>query len=188
MAYLLEFNKQDNVKLFIKTYDHRKTNEDLEHIVKYDMSNIKNIIRKPNDHYPDVDVLCGYLSDNDIIRLHQSCDCYINFARADSFGDNSIEAALCNSVVINTKNIGSNTYFNSTNALMINSTEVPVLCSNTMIKNIFTMYEKWLEPSINELRTNMRKAYNLSLTQKQELQQAFDKEIFSYKFIEKLIP
>lgn len=184
LAYLLEFNKKDNVKLFIKTYDHRKQNEDLENIIKYDISNIKNIIRKLPDSYPDIDILCGYLSDNDIIRLHQSGSCYINAAKGDSFGSNAIEAAICNRLVINTKNIGSSTYFNSHNAIMVNSTEMPVLCSNTHNKNMFTIYEKWFEPSIGEIRQAMRKAYGLSPTQKEILCNNFNTELFTHEFIE----
>lgn len=187
LAYLLEFNQKDNVKFFIKTSHVRKKNEDLENLIKYDMSNIKNIIRKPPNDYPDIDVLCGNLSDNDLIRLHQSSDCYINCARADGFGANAVEAALCDSVVINTKNIGSSTYFNKTNALMLNSVEVPVLSSYSPLKNIFTIYEKWFEPSINDLRISMRQAYNLSLNQRTELSNNFNKNLFTYDFLEQLL-
>lgn len=187
MAYLLEFNKQDNVKLFIKTYDHRKKNEDLEHIIKYDMSTIKNIIRKNPDSYPDIDILCGYLSDNDIIRLHRSSNCYINASKADGFGASAIEAALCDNIIINTKNIGSATYFNNTNAIMVNSLETPVMCSNTYSKNIFTIYEKWFEPEVLNLRQSLRKAYDLSSEQTKSLNNNFNKELFSYEFIETLL-
>jgi len=183
LAYLLEFNKNDNVKLFIKTYDYRKKNEDLENIITYDMSVIKNIIRKPLNHYADIDVLCGYLKNSDIVRLHQSSDCYVNAARGDGFGAGAIEAALCNKIIINTKNIGSSTYFNSTNSLMINSKESLVLSSNSEIKNIMTIYEKWYEPSVDELRECMRKAYRCSQEQKQNYIKNFDKNIFSYKQI-----
>lgn len=187
LAYLLEFNKQDNVKLFIKTHDHRKKNEELEDIIKYDINMIKNIIRKHPDSYPDVDILCGYLSDNDIMRLHKSGDCYVNAVKADAFGPSAIEAALCDKCVINTRNVGSATYFNNTNAIMVNSTESAVLCSNTYHKNIFTIYEKWYEPAIVDLRQSLRKAYVLTSEQKTLLSTNFNKELFSSKFIETLL-
>lgn len=189
LAYLLEFNKSDNVKLFIKTYDHRRKNEDLENIITYDINHIKSIIRKQQDNYCDIDIICGYLSDNDVIRLHQSSDCYVNAVKADGFGACAVEAALCDNIIINTKNIGSSTYFNSTNAIMINSTEVPVVCSNTYMKNILTMHEKWFEPAINEIRKSMRKAYNIFFNkeQKQVLINNFDKNLVSYDFIGTLL-
>jgi glycosyltransferase involved in cell wall biosynthesis len=187
LAYLLEFDKSDNVKLFVKTYDYRKNNDELENIIKYDTSVIKNIIRKNSQNYPDIDILCGYLSNNDMIRLHQSSDCYINAARGDGFGACAIEAALCDSLIINTKNIGSSTYFNNTNALMIDSVEVPVLCSNSYTKNLYTMHERWFEPSINELRRCLRKAFNLSKIQKETYNNNFNKTIFSYNKISELL-
>lgn len=187
LAYLLEFNKNDNVRLFIKTCDHRKQNEDLENIIKYDTSVIKNILRKPDEKYPDIDTVCGYLSENDILRLHKSSDCYINAAKADGFGASAIEAGLCDNIVINTKNIGSSTYYNSTNALMIDSVETSVICSNSIIKNLYTIHENWFEPSINSLRASMRKAYNLSSSEKENLSSNFNKNVFSYQNINELI-
>lgn len=186
-AYLLEFSKKDNVRLFIKTCDHRRKNEDLENIIKYDIDNIKHILRKNNDDYPDIDILCGYMSDQDVIRLHQSSDCYINTVKGDSFGSSAIEAALCDNLIINTKNIGSSTYFNGTNALMVNSTESIVLHSNSNIKNAYTIYEKWFEPSINEIQNAMRKATMIDSYKKTELKSNFDKTIFTYDTINELI-
>lgn len=187
LSYLLEFNKSDNVRLFIKTHDYRKSNEDLENLIKYDISVIKNIIRKLPDDYPDVDIVCGYLSNADIIRLHQSSDCYINAVKADSFGASAIEAALCDTMVINTKNIGSSTYFNNTNALMVNSSEVATICSNSIVKNMYTMHEKWFEPSITDIKNMMRKAFSMTKDKEQELINNFNKDIFSYRNIHKLI-
>lgn len=186
-AYLLEFSKKDNVRLFIKTCDHRRKNEDIENIIKYDIENIKHILRKNNDDYPDIDVLCGYMSDTDTVRLHQSSDCYINTVKGDSFGSSAIEAAICDNLIINTKNIGSSTYFNSTNALMINANTTTVLHSNSNIKNAYTIYEKWFEPSINEIQNAMRKATMIDTHKKNELKNNFDKTIFAYETINEFI-
>jgi len=186
-SYLLEFSKKDNVRLFIKTCDYRRKNDDLENIIKYDIDNIKHILRKNDDDYPDVDVLCGYMTDMDIVRLHQSSHCYINTIKGDSFGSSAIEAALCNKLVINTKNIGSSTYFNSTNALMINSNINAVLHSNSNTKNAYTVYEKWYEPSVSDIRNAMRKATMLNTQQSTELKSNFNKSIFEYKTIHEFI-
>jgi hypothetical protein len=185
-AYLLEFSKKDNVRLFVKTHDHRRKNDDLENIIKYDMDNIKHILRKNNDDYPDIDILCGHMSDNDITRLHQSSNCYINAVKGDSFGSSAIEAALCDNLIINTKNIGSSTYFNSTNALMINANQSAVLHSNSNIKNAYTIYEKWFEPSISDMQNAMRKAIMIDSYKKTELNNNFDKTIFTYDTINEL--
>lgn len=187
LAYLLEFNKKDNVRLFLKTCDHRRKNEDLENLIKFDMSNIKSIIRKSDNECADIDIVCGYMSDNDIIRLHQSSNCYINTIKADSFGDCAIEAAICGKTIINTKNIGSSTYFNSTNALMVNSIKTPVLCSNPPLKNIYTINEQWHEPSIDDIRKCMRSALNMTKEDKDKIVSNFNTSLFTYESIYKII-
>lgn len=185
-AYLLEFNKKDNVKLFIKTCDHRQQNNDLEQLIKFDMINMKNMIRKYNN-YADIDVVCGYLSKTDIVRLHQSSDCYINAVKGDSFGSSAIESALCDKLIINTKNIGSSTYFNSSNALMVDCYESSVTCSNPPVKNAYTIYETWMEPSIHSIREQMRKAYDMKTNEKKTLQSNFNKNLFSHENLYQLI-
>jgi hypothetical protein len=187
MSYLLEFSKKENTRLFIKTYNNRKKNEELEDIIKYDISIIKNIIRKPDNEYADIDIVCGYLKDNDICRLHQSGDCYVNAVRGESFPSCSVEASLLGKLTINTKNTASSTYFNGNNSINVDSIDSVVLCSNSYIKNMYTMNEKWKEPSISDLRKCMRKAYSLSKTEKMEYSSNFDQNIFSYEQIKGLI-
>ena len=182
LAFLLEFNEYDNARLFIKTHSIHHKNEDLENIIKFDIQHIKNFIRKPSNSYPDIDILCGVLSEADKIRLHKSSDCYINAVRADPGCSTAIEAALYDSLVISTKHIGSSTYFNSTNAIMVDATETSVLSEYTQIKNIYTHHEYWYDPSIKHLRQCMREAYI-----NRKVETPINKEIFTYDYINGLI-
>lgn len=159
-AFLLEFNKHDNVQLFIKTHDHTRADEQLKSIIEYDISEIKKTIRKSDHQYCDIDILCGYLNDIDIARLHKSSDSYINAVKADSCGYCAIEAAICDKTVISTKHIGSSDYFNEFNSYMVESFETNVFSSSFYDKNSFTIHEKWHEPSIQSLRESLRKAYD----------------------------
>lgn len=157
LAFLLEFNKEENVKLFIKTGDYYQDHSDLEKIIQYDISQLKKAIKKTNAC--DIDIVCGQLIDIDIIRLHQSANCYINAVRSDGFGPCAIESKICNKQLINTKHIGSSTYINSTNSIMIDAEETNVFyTSNNPYRN-FSIYETWYEPSISSIRNAMRKAY-----------------------------
>lgn len=187
LAYLLEFNKKDNVRLFIKTCDHKQKNEDLENLIKFDMRQIKNILRKNEDDYPDVDVLCGYLADADVIRLHKSCDCYVNGVRGDGFGSSAIEAAICGKSIINTKNIGSSTYFNSTNSLMLNASSCAVMSSNSIFRNIYSIYEQWFDPSIVDLRKSMRNIMTMPVSNRNQLNDNFITQTFNYANIDSIV-
>lgn len=177
LAYLLEFNNRDNVKLLIKTNSHTLELSKLDELINFDIDQIKKSIRKNNN--ADINVISGYISDIDIIRLHQSSDCYVNAVRADGFGPSAIEAMLCNSIVINTKNIGSSTYFNSSNALMVDSIPANVYSPESLNQNIFTIYEEWNEPNIIDLQRQMREAYNMNKDQKLNLINNYNTNIFN---------
>lgn len=181
LAYLLEFNKNDNVRLFIKTDDYNSDPYSLELLLKNDIQNIKTALRK--NIYCDIDFISGKISDTDIIRLHQSSDCYVNACRADSCGDNAIEAMLTDSIVISTKNIGSSTYFNSSNSLMVDSIPCNVFSSHFLNKNSLTIYEQWDDPNITSLQLKMREAYYMSEQNKQKIITNYNKNIFDFQNI-----
>lgn len=185
LAYLLEFNKRDNVRLFIKTDHYKYDPHSLEIILKNDIEDIKMALRK--NTYCDIDFISGRVSDVDIIRLHQSGDCYVNACRADGCAGNSIEAMLSDSVVISTKNIGSSTYFNSSNALMVDSIPCNVFSSHFLNKNILTIYEEWDDPNITSLQTKMREAYYMSQKDKEKIIKNYNKNLFDYKNMDNIL-
>ena len=185
LAYLLEFNRNDNVRLFIKTDDYMNTMDSLQDLIKYDINQIKSALRK--SEYCDIDYVVGRLSDNDIIRLHHGGDCYVNVCKADGMGPCAIEAMLSNKIVINTKNIGSSTYFNSSNALMVDSLNTNVYMPNSLNSNICTIYEEWDEPHISSLQDCMRQAYNMSKENKIELINNYQKNYFDLNHIKDII-
>lgn len=185
LAFLLEFNKNDNVKLFIKTHSYHYGLSDLDKYINFDIQQIKKVIRKNN--YADINIVSGNISDIDIIRLHRSCNCYINAVRADGMGPCAVESMLCDKIIINTKNIGSSTYFNSSNALMVDSIETSVFCPQYINPNIFTMHELWDEPNIYSLRSQMRKVYSMNKNEISNLVNSYNKELFTQEYFNKTI-
>lgn len=178
LAFMLEFEKQENVRLFIKTGDHNIHHKELENIITYDIHQLKIASRKYNN-CPDIDIITGIIKDIDVIRLHKDADCYINAVRSDDNGACAIEAKLSDSIIINTKNIGSNTYFNSSNSFLVDSTKTRVLSTDQLNYAVFTPNEYWLEPDINSLRKTMREAFFISKEHKEYMNINFNKEIFN---------
>lgn len=181
LAYILEFNHEDNVQLFIKTSHPSIHNDELKKIIEYEIDNIKKTVRKNN--IPDIDVLCGYIDDTDIVRLHQGADCYLNTVKCDSFGSSAIEALLCNNLVINTKNIGSNTYINNHNGIIVNSIPMNIYSKDYFDANTFTIYEEWYEPNIKDIRDSMRLAYEMNSETLNNKKDFIDKSIFDKSII-----
>jgi glycosyltransferase involved in cell wall biosynthesis len=160
VAFLLEFNEYDNVRLFIKTGHHRIDNNTLEHKINYDINYIREAIRKNENNSAPIDIMCGPMFAKDIRRLHHSCHCYIDATKADHNGACAIEALLSDSKVVVTENGASNSFINPNNGYVVRSGKTNVYTADTVHNNIFTIHEYWYEPSINYLQQSMRSAFN----------------------------
>ena len=172
LAFLLEFNTEDNVELFIKTDSYHLPSTTLEELISADIEEIKGVIRRNSSNCPKISVLAGYLEDKDIIRLHKSCDCYVDAARADGNGCCAIEAMLCDNQVISTNGIASSNFIIH-NGFVIDSTNNNIFSTDIHSDHSFTIHELWYEPNIDSLREKMREAYNNKSTIHN------DKELFS---------
>lgn len=178
LAFLLEFDDDENVKLFIKTGDYFKENITTKNILTDEINKIISIIRHKKISTSKIDILCGTLRDTEIQRLHKHADCYVNCVRADNFGPSAIEAGIFGNEIINTKNIGSNSYISSNNGILVDAELTNVYSSSSYYKNSYTIFEKWYEPMIDSIRHAMRYAYN----NKRHYNNNF-KNIFSYNNI-----
>lgn len=163
VAFMLEFNQTDRVKLFIKTDDYNMPQMMLEDKIKSDMQNIQRSLRIATEDMPEIDILCGPIKDTDIIRLHRSSNCYIDVPKADSSAACAIEAILANTLVMVHNNGASNTYIKDINGLVVDSSPSSVYTSEYFNKNSFTIYENWNDTIISSLRANMRIAYDMSI-------------------------
>lgn len=180
LAFMLEFSEDENVKLFIKTGDYYKENTDLENIIKFDISNMHKAIKRYHVKNNKIDILCGILKDEDIYRLHNSGDCYVNAVRSDSLGACPIEAKLCNSIVINTEGTGASEYFNDLNQISVEAMDVNVYSRDFYSIKTFTTYETWKEPNIYSIRQAMRNAFEMSKEEIEIQNKLFDNTNFSY--------
>jgi glycosyltransferase involved in cell wall biosynthesis len=181
LAFLLEFSIEDNVELFIKTGSHHIPQHSLEEMIKAEIEQIRGVIRRRAHNCAPINILSGHLSDKDMIRLHQSGDCYIDAVRADGNGACAIEALLNNKPVISTKDVGSSSYIDDNNGFLIDSLPTNVFSTDIHNDHTFTIYETWHEPNISSLREQMRNALNNKL-----LVQT-DKELFDHRIISKAI-
>jgi hypothetical protein len=186
LAFLLEFNIYDNVRLFIKTGGDKVDNTSLETQINNDISKIYKCIRKSPLGSPRIDVLCGDLDNDAITRLHKSSDCYVDSVRADSNASCAIEALLSDNLVITTKNIASNSYINFMNGFVVDSIKSNVYTSDYFYKNSFTIYEEWNEPILPSLQRQMREAYNLSDNRRSKTD-TYNKNRFDYRNIGEML-
>jgi glycosyltransferase involved in cell wall biosynthesis len=179
LAFLLEFTHKDNVRLFIKTGSNSLESITLENQMQYELSKIYQSIRKAPNDKNKIDIINGPLDNETIIRLHKSCDCYVDAVRADSNAACAIEALLCDNLVITNKNIASNSFINNLNGLVTDSIKSNVYTSDYFAKHTFTIYEEWHEPIIGSLQNKMREAYEMSEMNKKQKISLYNKSQFN---------
>ncbi len=94
---------------------------------------------------PGVLIMNGLVSDEQIDRIHEICDCYINFSKSEGVGMGAVEAAMRNKPVIITDFGGLKEYV---------KTPFIVECSEECVGTYDFLYEphmKWGSPSIEQL-------------------------------------
>lgn len=102
---------------------------------------------------PNVLVLNGLMSDEQIERIHESCDCYINCSFSEGVGMGAVEAAMKNKPVIITDYGGLKEYVNT--PFIISTTETRV----GFYDFLYEPHMKWGNPSFEELVKHMKFCY-----------------------------
>lgn len=175
IAFFLEFNKNDDVELIlkIKNVTEKYINKLINKIYK---------ILRINPNSVNVPIIVNEeLSNEHMYDLHHSCDCYLDLARGSSNGSCSIEAMLHGNIVISTDNIGSVSYVNKTNGFIVDSQLTRVRSQPQYgLDNIYTIHESWYEPDIDSMRSAMRQASGLSLSDINEKLNSFNHNILNH--------
>ncbi len=179
LAFALEFDETEAVRLFVKTGDYYTDNKNLENIIKHEINNIHKAAKRYPIKDNKIDILCGLLTNNDIYRLHNSSNCYVNAVRSDANGACIIEAQKLNNTVINTAGIGSCDYLNHAKGLLVESVDTNVYSRDFYSHKTFTIHEQWKEPNVHSIRSCMRTAYE---NRNNNIIISLDDDIFSYHY------
>lgn len=159
LAYWREFSYEDDVVLVIKT---SAPPEALQQIQQW-LHGLKNTVRLYDypHHYPEVFFLLDRFTDEEMVRLHNTCDCFITLSYGESTCRPLIDAAYKGKPVICTGGIGA---VDSALAISkVQSYEVPCFTSFPPLANIYTSWETWMKPDIMHAQKLMRDAYNNKL-------------------------
>jgi glycosyltransferase involved in cell wall biosynthesis len=103
---------------------------------------------------PRVEVVNGLLDDEQMDRLHERCDCYVNFSHSEGVGMGAIEAALRDKAVIITNYGGAPEYI---------KTPYTIECGLQELEKDDFLFKKgmvWGDPNFDQLLEYMRHAYD----------------------------
>ena len=104
---------------------------------------------------PNVQVINGLLTDEEMSDLHRRCDCYVSCSHSEGIGMGAVEAALHGKPVI-TAEYGATTEYVKT--------PFTIPCGLTTIERDDFLFKKgmqWGDPDVEVLGTCMRRAFDL---------------------------
>lgn len=184
-AYWQEFENEENVSLFLKTYRRNFTSQ------KTFTSTEKNEIKKDigewkkevdQKHFPRVFLCSDLLAKHSILKIHRTGDCFVSAHRGEGWGIPQAEAMTFANPVISTGYNGIHDWVNNDLMFLLKYKMIPVF---NMQSNYYENDQKWADISISELMEKMRFVFD---NQKKAREigrkgRTFANNVFSYKSV-----
>lgn len=165
---IAEFIKRKNLAALIRAFHNEFTpNEPVELIIKTNSSQIgpfidsiktKMKLYRSLDDYKKEQVIIQRLDRKEILRLHKSCDCYVNTSFAEGFCIPAFEAMAFNNFCISSP-IGIDYLKNYTRAMILTGRNEPCFRAMETFGDHNTSSELWFSIDILDLMSKMRAVY-----------------------------
>ena len=159
-AYYREFTRDDDVVLVIKTSVGNLNGPDTQKKLMEFMQYVHNVLRMYDygHHYPEIILLVDKFSDLDIVKLHNSCDCFITLSYGESSCRPLLDAAYQGNHVICTHGIGA--LDKDLNIVPVQAYETPCATPTPPIHYLYSGWETWMVPDLLHAQEVMRDAYD----------------------------
>tara|TARA_B100002019_G_C21261547_1_gene597024 strand:+ start:389 stop:1507 length:1119 start_codon:yes stop_codon:yes gene_type:complete len=166
-AFRLAFSNADNVSLILKTNTDGVAKETSSEITER-FRKFKATMGTHKQHKQEI-VISQRLSDEDLIGLHNACDCFVLPSYGESFCRPAAEALILGNTPIVTDNTGMVDFINNDNGFVVRSKKTPVIAQRKLAADfdIYNAYEHWYKPDIYHLIECMQKIYNMYKKDKQ---------------------
>lgn len=163
-AFHLEFDVNEPVNLLIKTTPKGSKDEHqtLAETVAF-CNGIKEGLKiyEKLEHYKKEIVIAGRYSDEEIMRLHASCDCGVFPSYGEAWSVPAFDAMGLGKTPIVTDSSGFRQYLDNDCGWMVPAHSEPVYATQLdTFQNLHTSYEEWDSIEIPNLRAAMRQAYD----------------------------
>lgn len=159
-AFNTAFSPNDNVALVLKVNKPGVGPQDLRANVLKFCEEVKNALKIPR-FFSEI-VIADDLSEEQILRLHRTCDVFVSPSHGEAFCIPAIEAIGMGNRVVVTENTGPAKFVNFTNGCTVRATDEPCFGAiDTAFPFLLTGYEDWKEPSVNSLRESLRNEYQI---------------------------
>jgi hypothetical protein len=156
--YYQAFSASDNVSLTLKVFSSGKnaqeTEEEISRVIEQTCSQIR---KGSKEDFPPIYTICSRLSSEDMLGLHNTCDCYVSCSRGEALCLPAVDAATHGNSVIFPKWNGPNKYIDSPYG--IDCVKKPVFGMPKAYPNLYMFDEEWREPIGTQVIEKLRQAY-----------------------------
>jgi len=170
-AFHSEFHPHENVVLCLKVNMPGMSPQDCAKNVQEMCMRVKSglkIYSNLENYHKDV-IITANMTELEIMRLHHTCDCYVQPSFGEAWGQPSFDAMAMGKTPLITSKTGMCDWVEKidddpdqtpiTGGIVVPSHEVPVFGMVDTFDNLYCGNEKWQEISVVELRRHMRSIY-----------------------------
>lgn len=153
-AYLKEFSDKDDCCLILKAYSggvEEKHKERVRDTIRY--------YRKKTNSTANLMFLGDNIEFSKMVSLYRSADCFVLPTRGEGWSMGTIQSMACGVPAIMTDCSGHRTYMNETNGLLVKCKQQPIKNIPWLLREPSQAYHEWWEPDEQDLRNQMRYAY-----------------------------
>lgn len=162
-AFHLEFRRSEPVSLLIKTGKYGTSIEQCQKEVFNICETVKRNLKlytSPTCYKPDV-VVCQHLSEEDLCRLHKTCNCYVSLSYGEAFNLSVVDALGFGNTPICTRVGGMKDILERGGGYLVDTHPEPVAGVLDTFNDIYTARETWWQADIDSARAQMRRIYEL---------------------------
>ena len=188
-AFHAEFDPSEPVSILIKSNKYGLSPDETAVQIRNICNRVKQGLKKFPDtsHYKEDLIITDFLSNEDVCRLHNSCDCFVMPSYGEAWCIPAFDAMGFGKTPICT-NVGGMADFIENAGFLVEGITEPVYDMLDTFPNLFTGNENWCSVSIQGLRECMRHAYesqnSLKNMKRSGLKRAYE---YSHKKIGNLI-
>ena len=163
-AFYTEFSNNEPVSLVVKVNKTGIEREDLFKQVDEYITGIKQglkLYKNPN-LYKQTHIITEFLSRQQILQLHHTCDCFVMPSHGESWCAPVVDAMAMGNLAIATQTGGMIDYMNSDNGFLVPCNKGDVFAHDHVFDDFGSAKETWANISIIDLRHDLRQAYELN--------------------------
>jgi glycosyltransferase involved in cell wall biosynthesis len=156
-AFHLEFQPHEPVRLVIKTHKPGMSPAECQQHVEADCQKVKDGL-KLRSCKSEV-VLTQRLTESGMMKLHQSCDCFVATSFGEAWCIPAFEAMASGKTPIVPASTGFLDYVDDNCGWLVETRPEPVFLSDDGFEDLFTGQESWASVDVLHLRRCMREAF-----------------------------